>query len=151
VKTLILGLLSLFVVSVFTPRHNFRAQSRNDEELIKNAYRAYVQAWKAKDLAALKDLISPDYMAVNFEGTLSSKEIELVIAENDNEWTAMTVDEIWTRVWQDAAIASGFISAQGKTPDGKPVNARVRFLAMLVKRDGRWQLVATQSALVKKP
>jgi ketosteroid isomerase-like protein len=89
-------------------------------------------------------------MAVNFEGTLSSKEIELVIAENDNEWTAMTVDEIWTRVWQDAAIASGFISAQGKTPDGKPVNARVRFLAMLVKRDGRWQLVATQSAALKK-
>ena len=150
-KTLTLGLFSLLVVSVFTPWHSFRGQSRNDEESIKNAYRAYVQAWKAKDFAALKDLISPDYMAVNFEGTLSSKEIELVMAENDNEWTAMTVDEIWTRVWQDAAIASGFISAQGKTPDGKPVNARVRFLAMLMKRDGRWQLVATQSASVKKP
>jgi len=150
VKTLTLGLFSLLVVSVFTPWHSFRAQSRNDEESIKNADRAYVQAWKAKDLATLKGLISPDYMA-NFEGTLSSKEIELVIAENDNEWTAMTVDEIWTRGWQDAAIASGFISAQGKTPDGKPVNARVRFLAMLVTKDGRWQLVATQSASLKKP
>ena len=150
-KTLTLGLFSLLVVSVFTPWHSSWAQSRNDEESIKNAYRAYVQAWKTKDLAALKDLISPDYMAVNFEGTLNSKQTELVIAEKDNEWTAMTVDEIWTRVWQDAAIASGFISAQGKTPDGKPVDARVRFLAMLVKRGDRWQLVATQSASLKKP
>ena len=110
-----------------------------------------MQAWKTKDLAALKELISSDYFAVNFEGTLSSRENELATAKNDNEWDAITVDEIYTRVWQDTAIATGLISARGKTPDGKPVNARVRFLAALMKQDGWWQLVATQSASLKKP
>ena len=126
-KTLTLGLFSLLVVSVFTPWHSFRAQSRNDEESIKNADRAYVQAWKAKDLAALKDLISPDYMAVNFEGKLSSKEIELVIAENDNEWTAMTVDEIWTRGWQDAAIAWGSFPPRAKLLTESPLTPEYGF------------------------
>jgi len=128
------------------------AQPRNDEDLaVQDAYRAYVQAWKTKDLAALEKLISPDYMAVNFEGRLSTKEIELATAKSDSEWDAMRVDEIDTRIWGDTAVASGFISAQGKKPDGSSFNARVRFLAMLVKQDGRWQLVATQSSSFKKP
>jgi hypothetical protein len=127
VKTLILGLFSLLVVSVFTPSHSFRVQSRNDEESIKSAYRGYVQAWKTKDLAVLKDVISPDYMAVNVEGTLSSREIELATAKNDNEWTAMTVDEIYTRVWQDSAIASGLSPPREKRLTEKPLTPESAF------------------------
>ena len=150
-KILTFSLSVLLAILAFARSDNSATQSRGNEELVKDAYRAYVQAWKTKDLAALKELISSDYFAVNFEGTLSSRENELATAKNDNEWDAITVDEIYTRVWQDTAIATGFISARGKTPDGKPVNARVRFLAALMKQDGWWQLVATQSASLKKP
>ena len=126
------------------------SQSHSDEDSADNAYRAYVQAWKTKDLAALDKLISPEYAAVNFEGKLSTKEIELATARSDKEWDAMSVDEIHARIWGDTAIVSGFISAQGKEPGGSSLNARVRFLAMLLKQDGRWQLVATQSSSFKK-
>lgn len=59
------------------------------------------------------------------------------------------IDEIHTRVFENTAIASGFLSAQGKRPDGTTFRARVRFLAALVKHDGVWQLVATQSTPIK--
>ena len=38
----------------------------------------------------------------------------------------------------------------GKTGEGKTVDAKVRFLAALVKRNGNWPLVATQSAPLRQ-
>jgi len=150
-KTRVFRLAGPFLIVALTYSLAASAQSRNDDDAaVKDAYRAYVQAWKTKDLAALEKLISPDYMAVNFEGKLSTRENELATAKSDNEWDAMAVDEIHTRIWGDTAVASGFISAQGKRPDGSSFSARVRFLAMLVKQDGRWRLVATQSSSFKK-
>jgi uncharacterized protein (TIGR02246 family) len=151
-KTRVFRLATPLVFVALTYSLVASAQSRNeDESAVKDAYRAYVQAWKTRDLAALGKLISQDYMAVNFEGKLSTRENELATAKSDNEWDSMAVDEIHTRIWGDTAVASGFISAQGKKPDGSSFSARVRFLAMLVKQDGRWQLVATQSSSFKKP
>jgi len=149
-KTRVFRLAGPLLIVALTYSLAASAQSRNDDDAVKDAYRAYVQAWKTKDLAALEKLISPDYMAVNFEGKLSTRENELATAKSDNEWDAMAVDEIHTRIWGDTAVASGFISAQGKRPDGSSFSARVRFLAMLVKQDGRWRLVATQSGSFKK-
>jgi uncharacterized protein (TIGR02246 family) len=150
-ETRVFRLSGLFVIAALICTLAASAQLPNKEEsAVQDAYRAYVAAWKSKNLQALEKLISPDYMAVNFEGKLSDKANELATAKSDNDWDAMTVDEIHTRNWGDAAIASGFISAQGKRPDGTSFNARVRFLATLVKQDGRWQLVATQSGSIKK-
>ena len=100
---------------------------------------------RPKDIAALQNLISDDYMAVNFENTVSSKKIEIATAKNNAAWDAMNVDEIRARVFGASAIASGFISAQGKETGGAPFTAKLRFLAVLVKRNGQWQPAATQS------
>jgi ketosteroid isomerase-like protein len=113
------------------------------------AYRDYVEAWKLKDIAALENVISGDYMAVDFHGKVSDKKNEIATAKADAEWTSMTVEEIHTRIFGKTAIASGFISAQGKTKDGNIVSAKVRFLGVLVKQDTAWQLVATQSTSFK--
>jgi len=61
----------------------------------------------------------------------------------------MNIDEIHTRVFGNTGIAAGILSAQGKRADGTSFSARVRFLAALVKHDGVWQLVATQSTPIK--
>ena len=108
-----------------------------------------MKAWKLKDIPALEETISDDYMAVNFRGRVSDKKNEIATAKEDAEWTSMIVDEIHTRMFGNTAIASGFISAQGKTKDGNIISARVRFLAALIERDGIWQLVATQSTSFK--
>jgi len=127
------------------------AQPSTDEQAVEGAYKAYVAAWKIKDIAALQNLISDDYMAVNFENKVSNKENEIATAKSDAAWDAMDVDEIHARIFGDFAIASGFISAQGRKADGSSFRAKVRFLAALAKRNGKWQLVATQSSGIKSP
>jgi ketosteroid isomerase-like protein len=113
------------------------------------AYRDYVEAWKLKDITALENVISADYMAVDFHGKVSGKENEIATAKADAEWTSMTVEEIHTRIFGKTAIASGFISAQGKSKDGNIVSAKVRFLGVLIKQGTAWRLVATQSTSFK--
>jgi ketosteroid isomerase-like protein len=120
-----------------------------DDNEVSRSYQAYVQAWKNKDIAALEKLISNDYMAMNYENRLSTKELELATAKDDLTWNSMTVDEIHTRVFGNTAIASGLLSAEGKRPTGTILSAKVRFLAALVKSNGVWRIVATQSTPIK--
>ena len=144
--TIICGL----VLGLLSPRPcSSSGEADKDDSEVQQAYCAYVAAWKLKDIAALKNVISDDYMAVNFEGKVSDKKNEIATAQEDPEWISMTVDEIHTREFGNTAIASGFISAQRKKKDGSMFSAKVRFLAALVKRDGIWQLVATQSTSFK--
>jgi ketosteroid isomerase-like protein len=146
-------MLYIFVAAVacFSLTQPLCAQQREQEEsAVQDAYKAYIQAWKTRDVAALQKIIADDYMAVNFENKVSSKEIEIATAKSDPVWNQMTVDEIHTHIVGTTAVASGFIAAQGQRPDGSVFNAKVRFLAVLVKRDGRWQLLATESAAVKQ-
>ena len=63
-------------------------------------------AWKLKDITALENVISDDYMAVNFEGKVGDKENEIATAKTDPEWISMAVDEIHTREFGKTAIAS---------------------------------------------
>ena len=62
------------------PRRAF-GQTDNDQA-VKQAYEAYVQAWKLKDIAALQKLISDEYMAINFESKLSDRKNEIATAKN---------------------------------------------------------------------
>lgn len=122
----------------------------NDEESAKDAYRQYVLAWKSKDVASLRQLIADDYMAVNGQGEVSTKENAIATASTDLVWDVMTVDEIHARIFGYSAVVSGLISAQGKTSEGKTISPKVRFLAALIKRKGRWQLAGTQSSPVSQ-
>jgi ketosteroid isomerase-like protein len=143
-------IICALVLGLLFPRPG-TSSSEADKDIneVQEAYRAYVAAWKLKDVTALRNIISDDYMAVNFEGKVSDKKNEIATAQEDPEWISMTVDEIHSREFGDTAIASGFISAQGKKKDGSIFSAKVRFLAALVKRDRIWQLVATQSTSFK--
>jgi uncharacterized protein (TIGR02246 family) len=145
-----IALVCALAVGFLSPRAStsLGEEDKNNDE-VQQAYRAYVTAWKLKDIAALRNVISDDYMAVNFEGKVSDKENEIATAKADPQWVSMTVDEIHTRKFGNTAIASGFISAQGIRKDGSAFSAKVRFLATLVKRDKNWQLVATQSTSFK--
>ena len=146
----ILALAGTFAVGFMSLRPSpALGEFEKDNLEAQQAYRDYVEAWKLKDIAVLEKVISGDYMAVDFHGKVSDKENEIATAKADAEWTSMTVEEIHTRIFGKTAIASGFISAQGKTKDGNIVSAKVRFLGVLIKQGTAWRLVATQSTSFK--
>jgi len=121
-------------------------QKQNDEQQVGEAYRNYVAAWKAKDITTLQKLIADDYMTLDPAGKVSTKDQEIASAKSDPTYDEMVVDDIHTRLLEATAIVCGRLLAKGRGGDGKPFSVRVRFLAVLVKRSGQWQLIADQSA-----
>lgn len=71
-----------------------------------------------RDFEALDKLISPDYMAVNFEGKVSSKENEIATAKSDLDWQSMTVDEIHTRIWGPLPLPPVSSLLKARNPTG---------------------------------
>jgi ketosteroid isomerase-like protein len=49
------------------------------------------------------------------------------------------------RITGDTAVVTGINHYVGREPDGKPMDRRVRFTDVFVKRDGRWQVSAAQA------
>lgn len=117
---------------------------------VETAFKNYVAAWKGKDVAALRKLIADDYMVMTPSAELSTKDKELASVQSDPPYDEMSVEEIHTRRFGNSAIATGLISASGTDTKGTSFNYEGRFLAVLVKRRGAWQLVATQSGPVRR-
>jgi uncharacterized protein (TIGR02246 family) len=118
---------------------------------VKAAYEAYLRAWKDKDYDALKELLSDDYQAVDFQGAVSTKANEIATAKNDRTYDTMIGDVMSVAVFGESAAASGLIEASWKDDTGTVQRSTFRFLAMLQNQKGVWRLVATQSTKFNKP
>jgi uncharacterized protein (TIGR02246 family) len=118
---------------------------------VEAAYEAYLRAWKNKDYDALKELLSDDYQAVNFQGVISTKANEIATAKSDRTYDTMTGDLMSVAVFGEGAAASGLIEASWKDDTGTVQRSTFRFLAVLQNQKDVWRLVATQSTKFNKP
>lgn len=62
---------------------------------------------------------------------------------------ALELSDVNVHIEGDVAVVTGVNHLRGKNADGKAVDRRVRFTDMFIKRDGRWQVWATQGTTVQ--
>lgn len=61
----------------------------------------------------------------------------------------LEVSGLNTRVEGDVGVVTGVNHVKGKDAQGKPFDRRVRFTDTFIKRDGHWQVWATQGTLIQ--
>lgn len=61
----------------------------------------------------------------------------------------LELSELNTRVEGDVGVVTGVNRVKGKDAQGKPFDRRVRFTDTFIKRDGRWQVWATQGTTIQ--
>ena len=115
----------------------------NDPE---KTFAAYVEATRTKDIPVLTKVIADDYMTINGDNKLATKKSEIEEAKQNPSFDKMQLDEVHSLVIGGTAVVSGIISAAYTNRAGKPIEAKVRVLATLLKRRGVWQIVADESA-----
>ncbi len=64
-------------------------------------------------------------------------------------WDHLELSELTTRVEGDVGVVTGVNHLKGKDAQGKPFDRRVRFTDTFIKRDGRWQVWATQGTTIQ--
>ncbi len=141
----LLGIIALFVVAAT----GIQGQTAVEKELTK-IENDWSTAWMKKDSAALQSLFATEYFATDWEGVTYNKSQEIANAmAPDSRTQSFVLSDLKVQVYGDVAVVTGLNTIKA-TFKGADVSGAYRFTDVFVKRDGRWQAVATQGTKVVK-
>jgi len=102
------------------------------------------------DVAALGRILADDWTLIDREGTVVNKAQALAEIKSGEDVTASAVaDEMKVRVYGDAAVVLGRNTAKEQYK-GKDISGQYRFTDTWIKKDGRWQCVASAGSKITK-
>jgi ketosteroid isomerase-like protein len=144
--TLLAGLCPARLASQAEPAHAAA------EREVRESIRAYDDALRRRDLAALERFWGPEYVFVNPGGRLVSRDERLAsVRSGATVFDSLAVRETDVLVYGETAVQRSRLTATGLS-GGEPTSAEFRALVVWVKRQGRWQQVSSQlTALVVRP
>jgi ketosteroid isomerase-like protein len=121
-------------------------QPLNDGALLSYMEVDWNDATKRKDVAWFeRNYASFSSDVDNRTGALDSKAQTLEsIRTGKIAYESLALSDLNVRVEGDVAVVTGINHVKGRDEQGKPFDRRVRFTDTFIKRDGRWQVWATQ-------
>src|SRR5262249_53137867 len=110
---------------------------------------ALEHTWKQsvinRDAKALEHLYADEYMSIDSEGQIWNKVDDIAIDTNGQSYlTSFVLDELKVRLVDNIALVTGRNTSTGTLLD-RPAKAEYRFTDVFVKRDGRWQVISSQT------
>ena len=108
------------------------------------------EASKSKDVAWFERNYAADASDVlSRNGALQTKSEAIGSMKTDKTvLESLELSEMSPRVEGNAAIVTGIIRVRGRDEQSKAFDRRVRFTDTFIKRDGRWQVWASQGTLI---
>lgn len=127
------------------------AQTVNVEQTLLQLERDWEQANAKNDTAALERILAPEFVSTDSDGRLTTR-VENFARRKSGEvkFTAFTQDDYKVHVIGDTAIVTGRSTIKG-IRDGKDWSGQERWTDVFVRRNGRWQAVATHSSRIARP
>lgn len=121
----------------------------SEEDQILNLDREWNEAYPSLDGAALDRIIADDWVCIDATGLVITKsELLRRVAFSASFLDPYKFDEIALHMFEQAAIVTGRLSGQMRDSDGVH-DVKQRYMRVYVKRNGRWQAVATQVTKIK--
>jgi ketosteroid isomerase-like protein len=144
-RSLLVAIIAMFAVVAIRAQ----APSAAEKDLIK-LENDWSTAWQKKDAAFLQKLFADEYLSTGSSGATYSKAQDLAnLTSEGTSLTSFALTDLKVHVYGDTAVVTG-LNTTKSTFKGKDDSGAYRFTDVFVKRDGRWQVVATQGTLVAK-
>jgi predicted SnoaL-like aldol condensation-catalyzing enzyme len=113
------------------------------EEEVKAVTQRACEAFLRADLAAVEDLLAPQFTLVGSDGSVQPREQALAeVRAREPKYEVFRNHDMVAHVYGDAATVQGITSIKG-TSGGKPFALDVRFTDTLVRIDGRWRIAVS--------
>jgi ketosteroid isomerase-like protein len=104
----------------------------------------------AGDIAKVDAFLGRDLIYGHASGIVENKDQYMTkLRGGAQRYEAIEYHDMTTKMYGDTAVVHGHVRMAGKTK-GEPFNNEVMMLHVWVKRDGRWQLAAHQTAQMPK-
>src|SRR5438552_17099906 len=135
----------LVCTAVSDPTQN---TANDDGSRVLGLENAWNHAIEAKDTKALEMILANTFVAVEIDGSVSSKSEFLASIKAPEYQPSQAVNEqVNVQVYGNAAVVVGIFRIKG-TEKGKPYVHRERFTDTWIKYDQSWKCVASQSTLI---
>lgn len=122
-------------------------QSKAEQELIQ-IERDWCAAVVKKDAAALARILADDYTSVGSRGTTSTKTDELANLKGADSTASCVDSNLKVRIYGDAAVVTGLGTRSGTYKGVAFKDRQSLWTDTFIRKDGRWQCVATQGTLI---
>lgn len=107
-----------------------------------------VKAWLESDRKTVDSILASDWSVIDLTGHVLTKEqVMKELGSGDRRIESGSVDDLRVRVFGNTAVVTGRSELSG-TYQGKRASVTQRFTDVFVKRNGRWQAVASQGTQV---
>jgi ketosteroid isomerase-like protein len=108
-------------------------------------------AWVKGDREAIGRILAPDWSVIDTTGRVLSKQqvMDEAFGSSDRKVDAMTIDDVKVRTFGEVAVVTGRTAAAGRHRDTSS-SVVLRFTDVFARREGRWQVVASQGTLVRQ-
>lgn len=145
-RNLLVGTVALVI---FAGAPMFAQNSAKDEGgRVLGLENAWNHAIEAKDTKALDMLLASTFIAVEIDGSISSKSAFLASIKDPEYKPSQAVNEqVNVQVYGDTAMVVGIFRIKG-IEKGKPYVHRERFTDTWIKHDQTWQCVASHTTLI---
>lgn len=103
-----------------------------------------------RDLQTYSSILAPDWTTIDLAGRILSKsQVMEELSSKERQIESAIIDDIRVRELGEVAVVTGRTTATGSY-QGKRSTVVLRFTDVFAKRDGRWQVVASQGTQVMK-
>ena len=122
-------------------------ETDEDKAQLSDLQQALARAWVAGDRATIEKIIAPDWATTGPDGGKGDRATVLAQVFETRVHTIqhLEIDDVQVRVFEDAAVVTGRTHGVG-TYAGAPYDVVIRFTDTFVRRDGRWQAVASHAS-----
>ncbi|MGA9767431.1 MAG: FKBP-type peptidyl-prolyl cis-trans isomerase [Blastocatellia bacterium] len=146
ILTLILALASL-AAGQAKGRRPARKQAASADQALKDLKRQCMEGFKNRDKEILNRVLADDFIFTDDKGQILNKAQYIEAALKSIKVESYSLDDLTARVYGDTGVVVG--SRAGKfTIDGKPSSGNIRFTDTVVKRQGRWRVIASQDTRI---
>jgi uncharacterized protein (TIGR02246 family) len=124
------------------------------EEEVRKLERAWLDAYEQLDVAAMQRIVADDFTITFPDGSIQTKP-QIIASLKRPRGPAQAsmrfyTEEVQSRAYGETVILMGRVITEYQR-DGKPAKAQSRYTDTYVKRDGRWQVVASHLSNVAEP
>jgi ketosteroid isomerase-like protein len=125
-----------------------QTQTQSVEQELINLENEWAGAWVKSDVAFFDRIMADDYTWTAPEGSVMTKADDLALLNSgDSVITSWVLTDIKVRVYGDAAVVTVRDTVK-ETYKGKDVSGQYQRTDTFIKRDGRWQCVASHSSWI---
>jgi ketosteroid isomerase-like protein len=121
-----------------------------DEQVVTKLEEEWAAALVKNDLSVVDRVAAPEWMLTLPDGQMMSKsQSDADMKSGVLKFESFHLDEMKVKVYGDTAIVFG-LETEKSTYKGEDMSGQYRFTDVFIKRDGKWQCVATHTSKVMK-